>query len=352
VIYRRLRPLLFRLDAEAAHALALGLLRAAGRFPPVGWAVRAACAPRGGRPVEAFGLRFPNAVGLAAGYDKDGAAWRGLACLGFGHVEIGTVTPRAQPGNPRPRLFRLVAERALINRLGFPSAGADVVAARLPAGRAGALRLGINLGKQRETPLDRADEDYVELFDRLAGLADYVAINLSSPNTPELRRLQERRWLEPLLARLTERRAALALATGRRVPLLVKISPDLSADELETALAAMLGGGVDGVIATNTTLVREGLVSPLAREAGGLSGAPLAERATRLVATIVRRTEGRLPVVACGGVMGLDDARARLDAGACLVQLYTGLVYEGPGLVRRIVEGLAGGGGVRPRGGV
>ena len=283
-------------------------------------------------------MRFPHVVGLAAGYDKDAVAWRGLACLGFGHLEIGTVTPRAQPGNPRPRVFRLTGERSLINRLGFPSRGAEYVVRRLQARRSGDLIVGVNLGKQRETPLENAASDYESLMRRFAPLADYLAVNISSPNTPELRRLQQRERLGPLLERLTRCRASLTEELGRCVPLLVKLSPDLDDSELEGALEAIVSAGVDGVIATNTTISRDGLLSAKRDEVGGLSGAALTERSTRLIRAISRHTSGRLPIVACGGVMDPDSAQEKLDAGATLIQLYTGMIYAGPGLPRQILR--------------
>jgi dihydroorotate dehydrogenase len=340
VSYRMLRPLFYRMDPERAHQRALSLLAWVGATPPARALLRALYTPSGGRAVDAFGLRFPNPVGLAAGYDKDAEAWRGLACLGFGHIEIGTVTPEPQPGNPAPRIFRLVRQRCLINRLGFPSRGAEIVAARLAGKRPAAPLIGVNLGKQKETPLERAAEDYERLMDRFAPLADYLAVNISSPNTPELRRLQQRDWLDPLLRRLTARKRELDEGLGRPVPLLVKLAPDLSERELEQAVSSIVDAGVDGVIATNTTLSRDGVHSPLAEETGGLSGAALTRRSTEVVRRIHRLAGERLPIVACGGVMSAADARAKLDAGACLVQLYTGLVYEGPSLVRRIVAGI------------
>jgi dihydroorotate dehydrogenase len=341
LIYHLLRPVLFRLDAELAHALSISAMRCVGAVPPLAWALRRVLAAAPARPREVCGLRFPNAVGLAAGYDKDAIAWRGIACLGFGHVEIGTVTPRPQYGNSRPRIFRLTAERSLINRLGFPSRGADYVARRLEsAPRPGGVIVGVNIGKQRETPLERAVGDYVSLMERFAPLADYLVVNISSPSTPGLRQLQRREWLEPLLEQLTRRREELSARLRRRVPLLVKLAPDLTDGELDSALEAITATGVDGLIATNTTTSREGLQSPHRGEKGGLSGSALTDRSTRLVRAIVDRTGGELPVVACGGVMGPADAKAKLDAGASLVQLYTGLVFEGPGLVKRILDHL------------
>lgn len=340
VFYRLARPLLFSLEPERAHALTLALSRVVGSVAPLRAAVRAFLRVPAERPAEVWGQRFPNVVGLAAGFDKDGLAWRGLGCLGFGHVEIGTVTPRPQTGNPRPRVFRLADERSLINRLGFPSRGADFVAARLRGGRRpGDPRLGINIGKQRETPLDGAVSDYLELVTRFAPLADYLTINISSPNTPSLRELQGPSRLLPLLRALVERRDEVVGGDGR-VPLLVKLSPDLEDRDLEDTLGAIEAAGVDGIVATNTTTGRAGVASALGGEQGGLSGAALAARSTEVVRNLHRLTEGRLPIVACGGVAGPADARAKLEAGAALVQLYTGLVYEGPGLVGAILRGL------------
>ena len=336
-MYARLRPLLFRLDPESAHALILAVMRLAGQLTPMRpWLRSCFAAPE--KQVQAFGLTFRNPVGLAAGYDKDGLAWRGLACLGFGHIEIGTVTPTAQRGNPHPRLFRLPEDRALINRLGFPSRGADFVQKQLsPRQRPPGLILGVNLGKNRDTPLEEATRDYLCLMERFASLADYLAINVSSPNTVGLRRLQARQALEALLEALFRYREQLIGVGERSIPLLVKLAPDLEPAELDDALEAILNTGMDGVIATNTTIKRGTLNSPRAAEAGGLSGATLTERSTQVIKQIYHYTGGRLPIIGVGGVMGPADARQKLDAGAALVQIYTGLVYEGPGLVKRIV---------------
>lgn len=354
-MYPLLRPLLFRLDPETAHALTLRLIRLAGQLPPVRGFLRAVFrAPP--RPVSAFGLSFANPLGLAAGYDKDGLGWHGLALLGFGHIEVGTVTPLPQPGNPQPRLFRLVEQRALINRLGFPGRGADFVARQLrgPDGwaifdrlyrpqRAG-LVLGVNLGKNRATPLEEAASDYLSLLRTFAPLADYLAINVSSPNTEGLRRLQARDALQELLAVLAEQRRLEAHSLGRPLPLLVKLAPDLADEELDDVLQVILETGMDGVIAANTTLGREGLnrshgerSDPLAAQAGGLSGAPLRALSTEMVRKIATRTGSKLPVIGVGGAASARDVQEKLDAGACLVQIYTGLVYEGPGLVKRIL---------------
>ena len=339
--YESLRPLLFRLDPERAHASTLRLLALAGSFRPVRRALRRHYALQPPAPaVEAFGLRFANPLGLAAGYDKNGVALHGLACLGFGHLELGTVTPAAQPGNPRPRLFRLPEDQALINRLGFPNAGAAALKARLRSGRPPGVILGVNIGKGADTPLERAGEDYVRLLEMFYDLADYLAVNVSSPNTAGLRRLQARQHLEGLLAALREARAARVRQTGRRLPILVKLAPDLSEAELEEAIGAVVDGEMDGIIATNTTLDRDSLRSSNRRENGGLSGRPLQERSTEVIRRIYGLARGNLPIIGVGGVFEARDARGKLEAGATLVQLYTGLVYRGPRIVREILQGL------------
>lgn len=338
-MYHTLRPLIFRLDAETAHSLTLGLLRLVAAVPGVRDIVRRLYRSKP-RPVQVFGLTFTNPVGLAAGYDKDGLAWRGLALLGFGHIELGTVTPRPQPGNIRPRVFRLVEDQALINRMGFPGRGAAFLARRLASPRPAGLILGVNLGINKDTPLDRAVQDYLTLMSIFAPLADYLAINVSSPNTLGLRDLQARQTLDALL---TELRAACDEASTnlkRRLPLLVKLSPDLNDKQLDDALEVILAHHLEGVIATNTTITRAGLSSPGAMETGGLSGAPLGGLSTQVIKKIHQRTGGELPIVAAGGVMCAEDAIEKLEAGATLVQIYTGLVYQGPGLVKSIVDAL------------
>ena len=339
--YESLRPLLFRLDAERAHAWTLRLLALAGSLRPARWALRRLYAFQNpAPPVEAFGVRFANPLGLAAGYDKNGVALHGLACLGLGHLELGTVTPSAQPGNPRPRLFRLPEDQALINRLGFPNAGAAALQARLRRGRPSGVVLGVNIGKGADTPLERAVEDYAALLEMFYDLTDYLAVNVSSPNTAGLRRLQARQDLEGLLAALREARAAHVRRTGRRLPILVKLAPDLTEAELEEAVGAILEAEMDGIIATNTTLDRDSLRSSNRSETGGLSGRPLRERSTQAIRRIHALTRGSLPIVGVGGVFEARDAREKLEAGATLVQLYTGLVYRGPGIVREILRGL------------
>jgi dihydroorotate dehydrogenase len=340
-MYRFLRLLLFKLDPETAHGLTLNLVRLAGIFPPSRWILQALyAAPE--KPVQAFGLTFRNPVGLAAGYDKDAVAVRGLSALGFGHLELGTVTLRPQPGNPKPRIFRLVEDEGIINRMGFPGRGAERAAARLARTR---LRqrmpvLGVNLGKNKDTPLENAAEEYVALLRRFSGLADYLVINISSPNTAGLRRLQGREMLEDLLGVLAREREALALGRGGHRPVLVKLAPDLDDEELDDALDVILRTGMDGIIATNTSLARDGLRSIHRSETGGLSGRPLTARSEGMLGKIVRRLDGRLPVVSAGGIMSPEDAKRRLGMGAALVQVYTGLVYAGPGLVKKIVRAV------------
>jgi dihydroorotate dehydrogenase len=336
-VYEFFRPLLFKLDPETAHGLTLNLVRLAGIFPPSRWILQAMYAAPD-KPVEVFGLKFKNPVGLAAGYDKDGIAVRGLSALGFGHIEIGTVTPLPQPGNPKPRVFRLVEDQAVINRMGFPGVGAPNVERRLSSivHRSRSTVLGLNLGKNKDTPLESAADDYVTLVRTFFPLADYLAINISSPNTVGLRRLQGREMLENLLRQVNLERGTWNI----RRPILVKLAPDLNDEELDDALAIIIDTGLDGVIATNTTLARDGLRSKHQGEIGGLSGRPLTVRSEAILDKVVRRLDGRIPVVSVGGIMSPDDAKRRLDKGAALVQVYTGLVYAGPGLVKQIVQRL------------
>jgi dihydroorotate dehydrogenase len=338
-MYRYLRPLIFKFKPEQAHVVTIAMLGLGGSNPISRTLLSAWFQARQAGPqVQAFGLTFPNPLGMAAGYDKDGLGWRGLATLGFGHIEVGTVTPRPQPGNPTPRIFRLVDDRAAINRMGFPNHGAEYLAKRLRGGRPKNLVLGVNIGKNKVTPNEEAVQDYLSLLRTFAPLSDYLAVNVSSPNTPGLRSLQSRKALEDLLIPLAAERAEQVKKLNKPVPILVKLAPDLTPEELDQALDAILATGMDGAIISNTTIRREGLESPLQKETGGLSGAPLNARNTALVRQVVQRTGGRLPVVASGGVMNSQDAQAKLDAGAVLVQLYTGLIYAGPGLVRDILN--------------
>ena len=288
-----------------------------------------------------MGIEFANCVGLAAGLDKDAQAVAGLAKLGFGHIEVGTVTPRAQPGNPPPRLFRLADAEALINRMGFNNGGMAAMARRLAdlrgGGGLGAVRIGVNIGKNRDTALEEAHRDYLACMDTLYEHADYLTVNLSSPNTPGLRTLQSAQSLRALLGALKERQTRLAARHARHVPLAIKIAPDLTPPALDAVAEELLAFEVDGVVATNTTVSR-----PIARglrhgeEAGGLSGAPLRSLARQSVARLAKRLDGRIPIIGVGGILSAADARAMQCAGASLVQIYTGLIYRGPALVRSI----------------
>ncbi len=335
-MYSFFRKFLFRLDPETSHQLTLQLLRIAGNFPFSNWLITQLYQTES-KPVQAFGLTFKNPIGLAAGYDKDGIAIRGLAALGFGHIEIGTVTPEPQAGNPRPRVFRLVEDEAVINRMGFPSRGAEFVSKQVSVKRAkSSVVVGVNLGKNKDTPLEEAAGDYVKLMKVFAPLADYLTINISSPNTVGLRRLQNREMLEKLLNRIRLERGNGNL----KRPILVKISPDMAEEELDDAIGVILDQKMDGIIATNTTLAREGLRSRLGSETGGLSGNPLKGRSEAVLSQVVKLVNGKVPIVSVGGIASLDDAKKRLALGASLVQLYTGLVYRGPRLVRQIVKGL------------
>lgn len=328
-MYKFLRPSLFALDPERAHQITLRLLQLVGTFPALGTLTKRFAALQKSTPVNLFGLQFANHLGLAAGYDKDGLAWRGLAHLGFGHIEVGTVTPRPQPGNPRPRLFRLPEEEALINRLGFPSRGAEVVARHISGVRPKGLVLGVNLGINKDTPLERAAEDYAKSMETFSHLADYLVVNISSPNTPGLRQLQLRVHLDALLAQLMKKKTK---------PLLVKISPDLNEPELDQAIGAIVDNKIDGVIATNTTISRPTLKSSNGNQSGGLSGKPLRELSLQNVKKISALTNGKLPIIAVGGIMSAADAQAAQDAGASLVQIFTGLIYRGPSLVNEVLE--------------
>ncbi|HEY7788018.1 MAG TPA: quinone-dependent dihydroorotate dehydrogenase [Casimicrobiaceae bacterium] len=336
-LYPLFRPLLFAADPELAHELAftaldaaagMGLARLVAQRLPVA-------------PVEAMGLRFPNRVGLAAGLDKNAGHLPGLATLGFGFLEAGSVTPRPQAGNPRPRMFRIVEAQALVNRLGFNNAGVDRFVANVErAGYRGIL--GVNIGRNFDTPNERAADDYVACLRAVHARASYVTINVSSPNTKGLRDLQNEGTLEALLSRLVRERDELAEQHGRRVPLVVKIAPDLELDAVRAIARLLIRHGIDGVIATNTTLARDGVAGlPHAAEQGGLSGAPLRERAMATLRTLAAALDGALPIIAAGGIMSGDEAVERIRAGATLVQLYTGLIYRGPDLVGECVRALA-----------
>lgn len=335
------RPALFRLAPESAHQLTLNMIGLAGKIPPIRAALSRYFSPQASQPVQAFGLIFPNAVGLAAGYDKDAQSITGLSALGFGHIEVGTITPRPQPGNPKPRVFRLVEDQGVINRMGFPGKGAETAIQHLRKTPSTHAVLGINIGKNKDTPLAQAAEDYTTLIDQLAPYADYFAINISSPNTIGLRELQHAKYLTGLLADIKTARDRQAERLGKRLPLVVKLAPDMETGELHEALDVILASGMEGIIATNTTISRPALTSPKQTETGGLSGQPLRELATRTIAHIVEYTNHALPVIGVGGIASPQDAQEKLDAGATLVQVYSGLIYRGPGLVKEIVEGIS-----------
>ena len=336
------KPALFTLDAERAHHVVFDNLRRAARLPGTKTLLRKLYDyqhPNLER--EVFGLQFPNPVGLAAGFDKNAMLTDEMATMGFGFVEIGTVTPRPQPGNPAPRLFRLPKDEALINRMGFNNDGAATVAARLAKRRNRQLIIGGNIGKNKDTPNEHAAADYVACFDALAEVVDYFVVNVSSPNTPNLRQLQEKKPLIALLQQVQARN--LARASPR--PLLLKIAPDLSDSQLDDILEIAHETQLSGLVATNTTIARDNLRTDAGQVAsygaGGLSGRPLRARATEVIRYLHRKSDGGLPIIGSGGVHSPADALEKLAAGACLVQLYTGFIYEGPGLVRRINEHIA-----------
>lgn len=338
-MYNFFRPILFRINPELAHALTLHALSLAGTFSPSRKMLELMYQTPP-KPVTVFGLTFKNPIGLAAGYDKDGIAIRGLSALGFGHVEVGTVTPKPQPGNPSPRVFRLIEDNAVINRMGFPSRGMDYLEQQLSRGANWNTVLGVNLGKNKETPNEEAVLDYLALLKRFAAYADYLTINVSSPNTVGLRSLQGREALEGLLTQLHQQRLVEQEKYKKRLPILVKLAPDLSDVELSDALEAILNTHMDGVIVTNTTLSREGLRSRHREETGGLSGSPLTVKSEAVLGQTIKLVNGKIPVVSAGGVMNSDDAKRRLAMGAALVQVYTGLVYRGPVLAKEIVRAL------------
>jgi len=334
-LYALARTALFKLDAEQAHELTIETFRRAPKLATAAFAGNAV-----DDPVDLLGIRFANRVGLAAGLDKNAECLDAWSRLGFGFVEIGTVTPRAQPGNPKPRMFRLPRHEALINRLGFNNKGADYVLARI---RESSYRgvLGVNLGKNFDTPNERAADDYVAGLRKLYSVASYVTINVSSPNTKGLRDLQGQAALRTLLAAITMERARLADAHGKRVPLLLKIAPDLSDVQIAEAAEVARASGIDGMIATNTTIARPGLErEPLASETGGLSGAPLRRMSTEVLRKLRARVGKDFPLIGVGGITSAEAATERVDAGADLVQVYTGFIYRGPPLVRECALAL------------
>jgi dihydroorotate dehydrogenase len=336
-----LKPLFFLLPPERAHQLTLFLLKLVLAVPGVGFLFRRQYDVRDARlERELFGLTFPNPVGLAAGFDKDGRHYRAMAALGFGFVEVGTVTPRPQAGNPKPRLFRLPQDGALINRMGFNNEGVQALAARLKRRKPDGILIGGNIGKNKSTPNEEAETDYACCFEALFPYVDYFVVNVSSPNTPDLRALQDKAPLTRLLSHLQE----LNRQKPAPRPLLLKIAPDLSEGQLEDILDIVRSTGIDGIIATNTTISREGLATPPqhveAIGPGGLSGQPVKKRSTEVIRYLHEKSGGTLTIIGVGGIAGPEDALEKINAGATLVQVYTGLIYEGPGLVRRINRAL------------
>lgn len=336
-MYTLARQLLFKLSPETSHDLSLDLIGAGGRLGLNGLLTKAPAS----LPVTVMGLEFANPVGLAAGLDKNGAAIDGFAQLGFGFVEIGTVTPRPQPGNPKPRLFRLPQAEAIINRMGFNNLGVDHLLNRVQAAKYRGV-LGINIGKNFDTPVERAVDDYLICLDKVYDHASYITVNVSSPNTPGLRSLQFGDSLKQLLEALALRREQLAGERGKRVPLAIKIAPDMSDEETAQVAAALLESGMDAVIATNTTLGREGVEGlPYGDEAGGLSGAPVLEKSTHIVKVLSAELGGKLPIIAAGGITEGKHAAQKIAAGASLVQIYSGFIYKGPALIREAVDAIA-----------
>ncbi|MFZ2290528.1 MAG: quinone-dependent dihydroorotate dehydrogenase [Halopseudomonas yangmingensis] len=336
-MYSILRSLMFRLPAETSHDLALDMIGAAGRLG----LARRLLRPVAPQPVEVMGLKFANPVGLAAGLDKNAVAVDGLGAMGFGFIEVGTVTPRPQPGNPRPRMFRLPQAQAIINRMGFNNQGVDALLERLQGVDYDGV-LGINIGKNAVTPVENAVDDYLTCLRKVYAHADYVTLNLSSPNTPGLRTLQYGDALKALLEPIKQAQLQLQQEHGRYVPLALKIAPDMNDEELRLVANTLLEQGMDAVIATNTTLSRDAVQGlEHADEAGGLSGAPLTERSTEVVRTLAEELAGRLPIIGVGGIFSGADAAAKIAAGASLVQLYSGFIYRGPELVRECVDAIA-----------
>lgn len=334
-LYSVIKPVLFALSAERSHDLSLqGLCLAErlGILSPISKHYHA--------PVQCMGLTFPNPVGLAAGLDKNGEVFNALAAWGFGFIEIGTVTPRAQPGNPQPRLFRLADHEAIINRMGFNNKGVDHLVEQVKQRRFEGI-LGINIGKNKATPDEKAADDYLYCLDRVYDHADYIAVNISSPNTPGLRGLQFGEALSRLLEAIKTRQKTLHEQSGRYVPIAVKIAPDMTDEQICETAETLLQQGIDGVIATNTTVAREQIAGDeLAEEAGGLSGRPVFESSTHVLSVLVSAIDGKLPMIGVGGISSAEDAALKREAGADLVQVYSGLIYKGPGLVGEAVKGF------------
>lgn len=333
--YPVLKPLLFRMDAERAHVWTTAMMRMAHAFRLLG-----SEAPPDVKPLEVFGLRFPNVLGLAAGMDKSASCVDAWGAVGFGFVEVGTLTPRPQPGNPKPRLFRLPEHSALINRMGFNNPGIESAVARLKKRRTKAV-VGVNIGKNFDTPNEKAHEDYVKCLRAAYPVADYIAVNISSPNTKGLRDLQGEEAIRHLVGTLRQEQGKLGFEHGRHVPVLVKIAPDLSDVQIEALARVFNELSIDGIIATNTTIARDAVVGhPLAEQAGGLSGAPVTKRSTEVIRAFRQLLRPASPIIGVGGIMCGADACEKLDAGAALVQIYSGLVYRGPALIGDVLDAV------------
>ncbi len=336
-MYNLSRRLLFKLSAETAHEVTIDLLGAAGRLGLPRRVVKQPAA----LPIRVMGIEFPNPVGLAAGLDKNGDAILGLSGLGFGFIEIGTVTPRPQPGNPKPRLFRLPAAEGVINRMGFNNLGVDHLLARVQNANFQGV-LGINIGKNADTPVENAADDYLICMEKVYGSASYITVNVSSPNTPGLRSLQFGDSLKNLLSTLRQRQEELTALHGKLVPLAIKIAPDMTDEEITDVANILLETGMNAVIATNTTVSRAGVEGMLhADEAGGLSGAPVREQSTHVVRVLAETLAGRIPIIAAGGITEGQHAAEKIEAGASLVQIYSGFIYKGPELIRASVDAIA-----------
>ena len=337
-LYSPLRSVLFNLDAEVAHHLSLAGLRLAER---TGILPLISSKDEFASPVELMGLRFPNRVGLAAGLDKEGNTIDALGRLGFGFVEIGTITPRPQAGNPKPRLFRLIPHEAIINRMGFNNPGIEAGVANVKRSHSFSGVIGFNIGKNKDTPNENAADDYLACLSAAYPVADYIAVNLSSPNTPGLRDLQGAEASARLLETLKKEQAKLAAEHGKYVPLLFKVAPDLEEQHIQDLAGVFRDGGLDGLIATNTTLDREAVAGhPRAQEAGGLSGRPVREKSTRVLASFASHLGKQVAIIGVGGISSVEDAKEKLAAGADLIQIYTSFIYQGPALVRKLVKNL------------
>lgn len=336
MFYPAIRKVLFQFDAETIHELTIKSLKSTGKSPLNIFYKQHVQ----DKPLTVMGIKFPNPVGLAAGLDKNGECINAFGAMGFGFVEVGTVTPRPQPGNEKPRIFRLPEANAVINRMGFNNKGVDYLVSQVQAANYKGV-LGINIGKNKDTPEENAKDDYLHCMRKVYDLATYITVNISSPNTPGLRSLQYGEALNELLSALKAEQSVLADKYGKYIPLTVKIAPDLTTDEVKSIAKSLLDNKIDGVIATNTTLSREGVEGiEFGTEQGGLSGQPVKDKSTQVIKTLSEALDNKLPIIGVGGIASSDDANEKLKAGASLVQVYTGFIYQGPPLVKEIVNGL------------